>query len=597
MNAVARWLCLAAFVVACSDQKKSVPGAGTVGGPCYPNSTCNAGLTCYSNLCVDTGVRDGGGGASSTGGATGLGGSTSGGATGNPDASGTGGVLTDSGIDAQSNGDGASSGGNSSNGGSSSTGGSSGTGGTTGGGTGSGGMGPDSSAPNGHGHIVLIGHGFDNNDSTDQRILENAVFLTERSGTVRVLEYTEFNSGTSATVEPFLTSYAGSVGRAISFAALTDYRNLQTALPNADVLLIYDQPNDPYRGPQVSFIANTWSPDMEAFMAAGGVVVVLDGGSSSTAAFAGGPSGFYLAAGSSPVTTTLAVEDSTDPVAAGVTSPFTSTTGFTKYPRASNGNIVVGTSDNLDPVVLHNAVPAHLGGTGGGSGTGGTTGTGGVGGSTADGAGPHGHVVLIGHDFMYNDTADQRILENAIFLSEHPGNLNVLEYTEGLSNGFSSEPVDAYVHGFVSPYATSIGRGVTFTPLTDYRKLRDYLPNADVLLVYDQFLASFLNLRFISYDWSPQLGAFLDRGGVLIVSDNPSNETFNFAYGLNFASTSRTAVTTTLTVSVATDPIASGIPSPFSSTTQYTQYAGLTGGIAVVASTGSLAPVVVHLTL
>lgn len=39
---------------------------GNEGGPCYPNSTCNAGLTCASNLCV----RLGGG----TGGSPGVGG-------------------------------------------------------------------------------------------------------------------------------------------------------------------------------------------------------------------------------------------------------------------------------------------------------------------------------------------------------------------------------------------------------------------------------------------------------------------------------------------------------------------------------------------
>jgi formylglycine-generating enzyme len=36
---------------------------GTEGGPCYGNGTCNAGLTCYSNLCVNAGFGGSGGDA------------------------------------------------------------------------------------------------------------------------------------------------------------------------------------------------------------------------------------------------------------------------------------------------------------------------------------------------------------------------------------------------------------------------------------------------------------------------------------------------------------------------------------------------------
>jgi hypothetical protein len=62
--------------------------AGTEGGPCYANGTCNGGLTCASQLCVNlTGAGGGGpGGGSGSGGSGGGGGSTgaggSGGATG-----------------------------------------------------------------------------------------------------------------------------------------------------------------------------------------------------------------------------------------------------------------------------------------------------------------------------------------------------------------------------------------------------------------------------------------------------------------------------------------------------------------------------------
>jgi hypothetical protein len=38
---------------ACSSGSKG-PAAGTVRGACYPNGTCNTGLTCFSDVCVDT---------------------------------------------------------------------------------------------------------------------------------------------------------------------------------------------------------------------------------------------------------------------------------------------------------------------------------------------------------------------------------------------------------------------------------------------------------------------------------------------------------------------------------------------------------------
>jgi len=72
----------AAITPACgnSDNPSSTPGkaAGTEGGPCYGNGTCNADLVCLSNLCVNAGTGGSGGsgdaGLGGTGGASGTGG-------------------------------------------------------------------------------------------------------------------------------------------------------------------------------------------------------------------------------------------------------------------------------------------------------------------------------------------------------------------------------------------------------------------------------------------------------------------------------------------------------------------------------------------
>lgn len=48
----------ALLLVGCGDD--SGPATGTEGGPCYPNGTCNEGLVCLSDLCVDPGTPDAG---------------------------------------------------------------------------------------------------------------------------------------------------------------------------------------------------------------------------------------------------------------------------------------------------------------------------------------------------------------------------------------------------------------------------------------------------------------------------------------------------------------------------------------------------------
>src|SRR5262245_35687859 len=64
----------AAIAAGCSDGDKQQGGERQ---DCYPNGTCNAGLVCLSNACVDPGPSGGGG----TGGVAGIGGSRGGNTT------------------------------------------------------------------------------------------------------------------------------------------------------------------------------------------------------------------------------------------------------------------------------------------------------------------------------------------------------------------------------------------------------------------------------------------------------------------------------------------------------------------------------------
>lgn len=79
-----------AFIAACGGGN---PGQGGVKQACYPNGTCNSGLTCLSMVCVDaqgTGGASGGGGANATDAASGGGGAST---TDASDSAGSGGAI------------------------------------------------------------------------------------------------------------------------------------------------------------------------------------------------------------------------------------------------------------------------------------------------------------------------------------------------------------------------------------------------------------------------------------------------------------------------------------------------------------------------
>ena len=196
-------------------------------------------------------------------------------ASGGAGATGSGGSATSheggSDVDARSSG-GSSSGGASSSG----SGGTRGSGGASNGGTTS----DEASVNTDPGNLVLIGHTFDSNNTEDEKVLENALFVGGGSGPLRILEYTEglsdgYNSvATPSVVHPFITSYAKTIGRTAAFTALTDYRNLwgRARLGRRPARL---RPSCAESG-QDEVIAHTWGPDVTAFLGHGGTVVVLD---------------------------------------------------------------------------------------------------------------------------------------------------------------------------------------------------------------------------------------------------------------------------------------------------------------------------------
>jgi hypothetical protein len=78
---------------ACGGSNGQSCAQGTERCPCYGNGTCNSGLTCASNTCVNLGGAGGASGSGGQGGTTGSGGSSRGGTAGTS-TPGTGGTAT-----------------------------------------------------------------------------------------------------------------------------------------------------------------------------------------------------------------------------------------------------------------------------------------------------------------------------------------------------------------------------------------------------------------------------------------------------------------------------------------------------------------------
>ena len=59
MKPIRSWPVALTVLVVLGACGRACTGEGDEGGPCFPNDTCNDGLTCLSELCVDAGEGEG----------------------------------------------------------------------------------------------------------------------------------------------------------------------------------------------------------------------------------------------------------------------------------------------------------------------------------------------------------------------------------------------------------------------------------------------------------------------------------------------------------------------------------------------------------
>lgn len=123
-----------------------------------------------------------------------------------------------------------------------------------------------------------------------------------------------------------------------------------------------------------------------------------------------------------------------------------------------------------------------------------------------------GRAIVIGHDYLRNRPAMNRILGNAVFL--WPVNPVHLLVYQGAASGTAINGANAAI----AQVASATGRQWMSTVAAD-TDVPNLLPANQVFLIYGQASASDATLAQLAQSWKDALGAFVQAGGTIIVLD------------------------------------------------------------------------------
>jgi hypothetical protein len=210
------------------------------------------------------------------------------------------------------------------------------------------------------GHVVLIGHDYEQSHEDQDRVVGNAVFLASH-GPVRVLTYVgdadQTPGGAVDTVEAAITTTGAPRVWTPTRLEHADEISAQLTIDRFDVMLVYEQTHA--TDEQIASVAQAMGGPLANFARAGGVVIVLDG-----PRYNGGTYPIANATGFFDVTGVRAVANgnvdmvvATDALAIGVANTYrarNTSVGFrTVSPYAV---FVTDSATGPLPVVLHRAV-------------------------------------------------------------------------------------------------------------------------------------------------------------------------------------------------------------------------------------------------
>ena len=201
------------------------------------------------------------------------------------------------------------------------------------------------------GHVVLIGHDYQDSRSGQNRLAGNSVFIAP-GAPVQVLVYEgDAVSGSITGVDAAIDQVSTELGRSWQRNVAADATDVITQLPFANVFLLYSQQGATDGALQA--LGSMWSAALSDFIGDGGVVVVFDGGGTHAGTYqvleeAGLLSVAARAALSAQVVTVVAPGDAVAPNVPGSYLGETETVSFT---FAGAGTVVV--QHGTGPVVIH----------------------------------------------------------------------------------------------------------------------------------------------------------------------------------------------------------------------------------------------------
>jgi hypothetical protein len=202
------------------------------------------------------------------------------------------------------------------------------------------------------GHVFVIGHGYGTSNGALDKMLGNAVFLNERQP-VRVLAYAgtapaALITGTDAAIDRMATLR----GRTWAKTQVTSSSDVALNLPNADVFLVYAQPDA--SSEYLYSLGNEWGFRLDNFTRRGGVIVVLDTPSANAGtAEVLVASGLMTLTNRAPAGALAYVHDAADVGAARVPLMFATTSAVSWAPSIHS---TIAATDTGNAIAVHRAI-------------------------------------------------------------------------------------------------------------------------------------------------------------------------------------------------------------------------------------------------
>lgn len=167
----------------------------------------------------------------------------------------------------------------------------------------------------------------------------------------------------------------------------------------------------------------------------------------------------------------------------------------------------------------------------------------------------HGHAVVIGHDYAQHNAAMARVLGNAVGLSTRSP-LRVATWRGTASHAATVGTDQALTEGL-----TQIGRAWTSVTAED---LASATTVADVIVIDAQRGAA-ADMTTLGASLAAPFATFIADGGVVVVLEGASGTSHDLATAANLATITAIATDTgpTITIGIATDGVATGVPQPY----------------------------------